>query len=628
MLRQCCRPPRGLARLTCRRSVPHLLFPARLASTGQSGLSAGTKLGGLAVALTVGAVGGGLGYCALDDEFRATVEESVPGSDQVLDLVLGERVPARAPTPPLPSKLNISSPIVFTEAEVEVLSEKETSCEGVANTSQPAAVEADVATNTVTEGAAGLPPLPSLPPLPDLPKIEAPNDISTEKISETEESIPDDTVSSSEVKITEVTEEKGTSGEVDLEPTEGTKPDEAETLVEVAVEAATPVEVPVEAATPAEVPVEAAIPVEVTTEAETTVEVATEPQSETEMEPQKEAEVASADVNEATEVPAETVEDSTEPKSATVEDETVQPYFSVHLEDGAGSEQTNTHDIENDSLEAMLISLCLEMEESVSKFVEDNEASSDAVVNHVSLMQKVLDSNISIKDDAAWNEMLAAAKDKSNKERAAENSEKSAMVTIANVVEGISAGRKNNITFTNPFLTKAEEAANKAIFMLDQAKARKIALLTEAKVMEEYRELVEAGREQFHKEMASIMPDVKLGETGKLTDDELNMFITHAYKKVLCLQQELARQKTLEQEIFKKSLEKAKTEIEDLALLQTRSELEQQSKELQAEYEKKVADLKLESEAELRTQLRRQAAAHSDHIADALVSPAAAFLCG
>merc|ERR1719397_1810307 len=103
-----------------------------------------------------------------------------------------------------------------------------------------------------------------------------------------------------------------------------------------------------------------------------------------------------------------------------------------------------------------------------------------------------------------------------------------------------------------------------------------------------------------------------------LTDDELNMFITHAYKKVLCLQQELARQKTLEQEIFKKSLEKAKTEIEDLALLQTRSELEQRSKELQAEYEKKVADLKLESEAELRTQLRRQAAAHSDHIADAL----------
>ena len=570
-------------------------------------------MGGLAVALTVGAVGGGLGYCALDEEFRATVEESVPGSDQVLDLVLGERTPAPAPTSPSPSKLNISSPTVVMEAEVEVLSEIETSCEGVANTSQPAAVEADVATDTVTEEAAGLPPLPPLPPLPALPKIEAPNDIPPEKISETEEGIPDDTASSSEAKITEVTEEKGIGDEVGipevgLEQTEGTKtkPAEAETPVEVAVEAATPVEV--------------------TAEAETTVEVATEPQSE--VEPKKEAEVASADVNEAAEVPAEAGEDLTEAKPATVEDETVQPYFSVHLEDGAGSEQTNTHDIENDSLEAMLISLCQEMEESVSKFVEDNEASSDAVVNHVSLMQKVLDSNISIKDDAAWNEMLAAAKDKSNKERAAENSEKNAMVTIADVVEGISAGRKNSVTFTNPFLTKAEEAANKAIFMLDQAKARKIALLTEAKVMEEYRELVEAGREQFHKEMASIMPDVKLGETGKLTDDELNMFITHAYKKVLCLQQELARQKTLEQEIFKKSLEKAKTEIEDLALLQTRSELEQQSKELQAEYEKKVADLKLESEAELRTQLRRQAAAHSDHIADALVSPAAFLLCG
>jgi hypothetical protein len=44
---------------------------------------------------------------------------------------------------------------------------------------------------------------------------------------------------------------------------------------------------------------------------------------------------------------------------------------------------------------------------------------------------------------------------------------------------------------------------------------------------------VEEGRQQFHREMASIMPDVKLGEkNSRLTEDELNMFITHAYRKV------------------------------------------------------------------------------------------------
>jgi hypothetical protein len=45
--------------------------------------------------------------------------------------------------------------------------------------------------------------------------------------------------------------------------------------------------------------------------------------------------------------------------------------------------------------------------------------------------------------------------------------------------------------------------------------------------------VVEEGRQQFHREMASIMPDVKLGEkNSRLTEDELNMFITHAYRKV------------------------------------------------------------------------------------------------
>merc|ERR1719449_253495 len=178
------------------------------------------------------------------------------------------------------------------------------------------------------------------------------------------------------------------------------------------------------------------------------------------------------------------------------------------------------------------------------------------------LMEKVLESNVSAKDEAAWNHMFVAAQTKSEKNKLAENSERKAKVAIANVVESVAAGRKNKITSTNPKLLAAEEAANKALYILDQAKVKRASVETEAKIMEEYRDLVEVGREEFHKEMASIMPDVKLGEkSGKLSEDELNMFITHAYKKVLHLQQELARQQTLEQEKFKKALEKQKMDI-------------------------------------------------------------------
>merc|ERR1712223_848546 len=154
---------------------------------------------------------------------------------------------------------------------------------------------------------------------------------------------------------------------------------------------------------------------------------------------------------------------------------------------------------------------------------------------------------------------------------------------------------------------------------LEQAKVKGTAIQGEAKVMEEYRELVEAGKQQFQKEMASIMPDVKLGEqSGKLTEDELNMFITHAYRKVLFLQQELAKQQTLEQERFKKALEKQRLETQMVATEKIESELERQKRDLELEHERRMAVIRDEAEGEMRAQLTRK----NDHILDEKLSAA------
>lgn len=129
--------------------------------------------------------------------------------------------------------------------------------------------------------------------------------------------------------------------------------------------------------------------------------------------------------------------------------------------------------------------------------------------------------------------VFEAATIKSDALKFAEIKEKEAIASINNVLESIDAGRKNKATATNPQLIVAEEAANRAMYQLEQARARIAAVEGEARVVEQYRDLVEEGRQQFHQEMASIMPDVKLGEkNSKLTEDELNMFITHAYRKV------------------------------------------------------------------------------------------------
>eukprot|EP00092_Neocalanus_flemingeri_P062981 GFUD01076103.1.p1 GENE.GFUD01076103.1~~GFUD01076103.1.p1 ORF type:complete len:1115 (+),score=396.69 GFUD01076103.1:224-3568(+) len=269
---------------------------------------------------------------------------------------------------------------------------------------------------------------------------------------------------------------------------------------------------------------------------------------------------------------------------------------------------------ENKSLEELMV----EMQELVACAISETEASTESVTTHVNVMQKVLELNLTVKDDSAWNEMFLAAQDRSEKAEAAEFRGKEAMLAITNVMESIN-DQKNDGISTDSDLVVAEEAANNAIYQMDKAKDMRALAENDAKVMENYKDLVDAGKEQLHKEMASIMPDVNFGEkNGQLTEYELNIFITHAYKKVIFLQQEVAKQQTLEQARFKKALVKQRMEIQNQAMDHMEGELERQARELQVVHEVKMADIQDAAEEKLRTHLKRQAAAHTDHVHDTL----------
>ena len=478
----------------------------------------------------------------MDPDFRKAVEENIPGSDQVLDLVIGEKIAPSPPKlpPPAPSKLRISSPVVITKPKED--------------TPAPA-------------------PVMSVPP----PPIEPP------------------TVSSA------VKEEK-TEGKAETPAEPAVKPAEP---LKVEKKPEEPIKVEKKPAEPTKVEEKPAEPTKVEEKPAEPIKVEEKP-----AEPIK-VEEKSAEPIKVEEKPADPikVEESSEPAA---QETVTAPPESV-------KEDLGRHDIENSSLELMLGELCQEMKNVIDVTVEDIDIAAKAAAKHMNLMEKVLDSNVSAKDESAWNEMFVAAKTKSEKNQNAEKSVKKAQMAIANVKESVAAGRKNKITATNPTLISAEEAANKAMYNLDQAKVKRASVETEAKIMEEYRDLIEASKEEFQKEMASIMPDVKIGEkNGKLTEEELNMFITHAYKKVMFLQQELAKATTIEQERFRKALEKQRMETTSLAVDQLDTELEKQARELSVEHERKLAAIREEAEAELRVQMKRQAAAHADHITDVL----------
>jgi len=608
----------------------------RHASSGGGGGGGAIKAAAATLLLTGGGLGGAVAYASVDDDFRKLLEESVPGSDQVLELLIGAPAPPPPPPPkPAVSKLKIPSSVVVTKPKVEKTEEALPPAPPPPPLEPPApeiapphAVEATVVeTPIAAEAVVETPPTVETPPAVETsPVVEtAAQDIVKPEAASAEAIVEPTSVECEKVPELPIVPQEQSQPVQASEPVKAVEPalKEEDKSVEAPMPPMPPIEPlkvpepelipsPEPAAAPlVEVPVE--VPVE-ETKPEAVVEAVAEPVETAPTVPEPAAES----------VPEPVVEPVAEPVVEPVAESVPEtaPEASVPVE--AAPAFAISPDIDNSSLETVLEELTKEMKTTVDNAVSGYEVSSDAVLNHINIMQKVLESNLTVKDDAAWNEMFEAAVAKSDATKAAEIKEREAIAAIDNVIESIAAGRKNRTTSTNPALLVAEEEANRAIYQLEQAKVKGTAIQGEAKVMEEYRELVEAGKQQFQKEMASIMPDVKLGEqSGKLTEDELNMFITHAYRKVLFLQQELAKQQTLEQERFKKALEKQRLETQMVATEKIESELERQKRDLELEHERRMAVIRDEAEGEMRAQLRRQAAAHSDHLADVLSVQAA-----
>lgn len=641
-------------------------------------MGAGTKVLAGSLFLGTAAVGGTLGYAASDQEFRALVESEVPGADQALELILGP-VPPPPPKPSAKTlaKLKIPSAVVVTAPKVE----KDTSSPSeVISTplevSSPLPVidkpapHVDEVIFTVKEdiSAVGEVPLPvdeapqpveEIPPteVPQLvekiPSPEVPQPVEDIPLPVEEVSPPVENIAPPVEDVVSAAEDVSTAGKdlppavedltisiEDVPPVVEDAPLSVEDVpppvedVSLSAEEIVPpiTEVPsVDAAQNVEPSVDV-LPVEDVSPAIDDADVSTlvddDPPAAGDVSlaiediprPLEEIPPPVEDVPPTTEHSPESVEDlpssveDVPPPSEEPKDNVTESIAALSLVE---SSELMSDEMENSSLKAVLTELTREMKASVEKAVAGYEMSTDSVLNHINIMQKVLESDIAVTDDSAWNTMFEAAMQKSDAIKAAEIREKEAIAAIDNVIEMISTGRKNKATSTNLELMSAEEAANKAIYHLDQSKIRGSAIGKEARVMEEYKNLVEAGRKQFHREMASIMPDVKLGEkSGKLTEDELNMFITHAYRKVLFLQQQLAKQQTLEQEKFKKAVEKHREDIQKQASVQIDEEVDRQTRELEEQHRQRLEVLREEAEAEMRAQLRRQAAAHSDHLAD------------